>query len=326
MSIRRQLLDLLADGALHSGEVLGDRLGVSRMAVCKHVRALRDGGVPIETVKGRGYRLPYAVELLDGDAILAALHPATRTRLNGIETLLEVDSTNSRLRRLASEGAASGTACLAEQQRAGRGRNNRRWISPFAANLYVSLLWRTPAGVAGLGGLSLVAGIAVVRGLESFGVTTAGLKWPNDVIVDGAKLAGILIDVTGESTGPCAAIIGIGINVAMPRRDAEQIDQRWTDLCSVTGREAVSRNRLAARLLDALLEAVAIFDLQGLEPFLPEWRRLDIAAGRQVDLRIGSEVVPGRARGIDAAGALLVDTDSGRRRFASGEISLRLAP
>jgi BirA family biotin operon repressor/biotin-[acetyl-CoA-carboxylase] ligase len=198
-------------------------------------------------------------------------------------------------------------------------------VSPFAANLYLSLLWRSATGATGLGGLSIVAGIAVVRSLASFGINSAGLKWPNDILVDGAKLAGILIDVTGESTGPCAVIIGIGINVSMPEAAATGIDQRWTDLCSLTGRQQFSRNRLAASVLGNLLAAIEEFEHCGMEPFMDEWRRLDLVNGKQVDMRLPNEVIPGLARGIDAGGALLVDTASGRRRFASGEVSLRVA-
>lgn len=325
MPSRRQLLNILSDGELHSGEALGSQLGVSRMAVWKRIQALRHSAVPIDVVKGKGYRLPTAVELLDGDAIRSAVSPGRRDHLAAIETVLEVDSTSTWLHQAAQEGAASGTVCVAELQHAGRGRHNRRWVSPFAANLYLSLLWRSMNGVAGLGGLSLVTGIAVVRSLESFGITSAGLKWPNDILVDGAKLAGILIDVTGESTGPCAVIIGVGINVSMSKADADGIDQCWTDLCSLTGREQFPRNRLAASVLEHLLAAIEEFEQYGMDSFMDEWRRLDLVNGRQVDLQLPNEVVPGLACGIDSAGALLVDTATGRRRFASGEVSLRVA-
>jgi len=325
MPSRRQLLHILSDGELHSGVLLGTHLGVSRMAVWKHIRALREGGIPIDVVKGRGYRLPGAVELLDADAIRSALSPGSRGHLAAIETVLDVDSTNNRLCQAARAGAASGTVCIAEAQHAGRGRHDRRWVSPFAANLYLSLLWRSLSGVVGLGGLSLVTGIAVVRSLASFGVTAAGLKWPNDILVDGAKLAGILVDVTGESTGPCAVIIGVGVNVAMPATGAAAIDQRWTDLCTLTGQAHCSRNLLAASVLDHVLAAIQEFEHYGMDPFMDEWHRLDLVNGRQVDLQLPDEVIPGLARGIDAAGALLVDTASGRRRFTSGEVSLRVA-
>ena len=323
MPIRRQLLGILADGELHSGEALGNRLAISRMAVWKHIHALRHSGIPVEVIKGRGYRLPVAVELLDADAIRSSVSHGCRNQLADIEVVVEVDSTNSRLCQAAREGAPSGSVCVAELQHAGRGSHNRPWVSPFAASLYLSLLWRSMCGATGLGGLSLVTGIAVVRSLKSFGIDSAGLKWPNDVLVDGAKLAGILIDVTGESTGPCAVIIGIGINVSMPPAAAVAIDQHWTDLNSLTGREPVSRNRLAASVLEHLLDVIDEFERCGMDAFMDEWHCLDLVSGKHLDLQLPNETVPGRARGIDSAGALLVDTPTGQRRFASGEVRLR---
>ena len=325
MQSRRQLLQLLSDGEYHSGEGLGQALGVSRMAVWKQIKALRESGVELQTRHGKGYRLPAAVELLDRELIHRAVTPATRAGLESIEVMLEIDSTNNHLRNRALQGAPSGSVCLAEQQQGGRGRRGRDWVSPFAANLYFSLLWRISAGAMALGGLSLVTGIAVVRGLRCFGIESAGLKWPNDILVHNAKLAGILIDVVGESTGPCAVVIGVGVNVRMPQGAAAGIDQPWTDLGSLTGQDAISRNRLAACLLDQLLPAIAEFETQGLQPFMAEWQRYDIVQGRPVDLQLASGVVSGTACGIDAGGALLVETADGRRRFTSGEVSVRIS-
>jgi len=326
MTLRSRLLGHLSDGNYHSGEALGARLDVSRMAVWKHIDALRDLGVPIVSVRGKGYCLPAATELLDPVAILAHVSADTRAWLGAVESFLEIDSTSSWLRRQALDGAPSGTVCLAEIQQAGRGRRGRTWVSPFAANLYLSLLWRSSAGVAALGGLSLVAGIAVLRCLQSQGVNSAALKWPNDLLVEGAKLAGVLIDVVGESTGPCAVIIGIGLNVEMPRQAAANIDQPWIDLCTLVGADRLSRNHLAATLLDHLLPAITQFEAEGMQAFMEEWQRHDVAHGRQVNLHLNNEVISGTACGIDAGGALLVETAAGRRRFTTGEVSLRVAP
>lgn len=325
MQLRGQLLTLLSDGQFHSGEALGAALGVSRMAVWKHIRALRDYGLQLEIVRGKGYRLPGSIELLDSETILADVRPETRAQLAAVEIFPEIDSTNTYLQKKALDGSASGTVCIAEMQQAGRGRHNRRWVSPFAANLYLSLLWRSEAGVTGLGGLSLATGVALVRSLKAFNIDSCGLKWPNDVLVDGAKLAGILIDVTGESTGPCSVIIGIGINVSMPDSAASHIDQSWTDLRTLTGQDRFPRNQLAASVLDCILAAINEFEQSGLQPFLDEWRQHDVVNGRQVDVHLPNEFIQGTACGIDAGGALLVETATGRRRFASGEVSLRVA-
>lgn len=325
MELRRWLLQLLSDGEYHSGEALGQAMGISRMAVWKHINALRQAGVDLEVLHGKGYRLPTAIELLEHEQIHTALAPETRARLDSINILLDIDSTNNQLRAQALQGAPAGSVCLAERQQQGRGRRGRSWVSPFAANLYLSLLWRISAGAMALGGLSLVAGLAVLRGLREFGIDSAGLKWPNDIVVDNAKLAGILIDVVGESTGPCAVIIGIGVNVRMPPAAGSGIDQAWTDLCTLTGHPAVSRNRLAACMLEQVLPAVDEFEARGLQPFMDEWRRHDLVHGRPIDLQLGDERIRGTACGIDAGGALLVETAAGRRRFTSGEVSVRIA-
>jgi BirA family biotin operon repressor/biotin-[acetyl-CoA-carboxylase] ligase len=325
MLLRSQLLSHLADGRFHSGEALGSALGVSRMAVWKHLKALRELGLDFEVVRGKGYRLPASCDLLDHGAILAALSPQARAGLGPLNVMLEVDSTNSWLREQALKGARSGAVCLAELQHAGRGRHGRQWVSPFAGNLCLSLLWRTEQGAAALGGLSLVAGIAVLRCLQSAGIQGAGLKWPNDVLVDGAKLAGILIDVAGEASGPCAVIIGIGLNINLPGSAGAAIDQPWTELSALEGTSDLSRNRLAAMLIDNLFDVLAEFDDKGLHPFQEEWRRHDVVAGRPVSLQLPHTRVEGIARGIDDSGALLVETAGGReQRFLSGEVSLRI--
>jgi len=325
MPLRHRLLNILSDGEFHSGETLGAALGVSRMAVWKHFKVLRELGVDFEVERGKGYRLPASIELLDSDKISSAMNRSTVPRVDSIHVFHELDSTNNWLREQSLNGARSGTVCLAEMQHDGRGRHGRTWVSPYAANLYLSLLWHSPAGAAALGGLSLVAGIAVLRCLRGLGVEDAGVKWPNDILAEHAKLAGILIDVAGEASGPCAVILGIGVNVCMPQFAGADIDQSWTDLQRLTGRSGLSRNRLAASLLDQLLPAVAEFEAEGLQPFMDEWRRYDIVAGRQIDLHLPNAIVSGKGCGIDDGGRLLVDTVNGRRRFASGEVSVRFA-
>ena len=325
MPLRRRLLNLLSDGEFHSGEALGASLGVSRMAVWKHLKALRELGVDFTVVRGKGYCLPSSLELLDRDRILSAATPASAAGIDGIEVFLEVDSTNNWLREQALNGAPSGTVCVAEMQLAGRGRRGRTWVSPFAANLYLSLLWRSASGATALGGLGLVTGIALLRALRSYGIEGAGLKWPNDILAGDAKLAGVLIDVIGESSGPCIVIVGIGVNVCMSPGEAAAIDQCWTDLHHLSGGNSLSRNVLAARILDELMPVIETFDAEGLQPFLDEWRQSDVLRGRKVGLTLPNEYITGTACGIDEVGALLVDTVHGRRRFLSGDVSVRVA-
>jgi len=325
MPLRRRLLNLLSDGEFHSGEALGASLGVSRMAVWKRLKALREMGLEFTVERGKGYCLQSSLELLDRDRILSMTSAAATAGIDDIEVFLEVDSTNNWLREQALNGAPSGTVCVAEMQLAGRGRRGRTWVSPFAANLYLSLLWRSATGATALGGLGLVAGIALLRALHSYGIESAGLKWPNDILAGDAKLAGVLIDVVGESSGPCIVIIGVGVNVCMPSRDAAAIDQLWTDLHYLSCDNSLSRNVLAARILDELIPAIETFDAEGLPPFLEEWRQSDILRGRKVSLTLPNEYITGTACGIDDVGALLVDTGKGRRRFLSGDVSVRVA-
>lgn len=325
MSLRRRLLTLLSDGEHHSGEALGATLGVSRMAVWKHIKALHELGIDISVQRGKGYRLPTTLELLDRDRILAATTSPCAKAISDIHVYLEVDSTNSWLREVAINGAASGTVCVAEMQSAGRGRRGRTWVSPFAASLYLSLLWRANCGAAALGGLSLVTGIAILRALQSLDIEGAGLKWPNDVLAGRDKLAGVLIDVVGEASGPCAVIVGVGINIDMPGDKARAIDQSWTDLRRVGGDAVLSRNELAGRVLSELIPAMVSFERAGLQPFLGDWHRYDLISGRHVDLILANERVSGTACGIDDVGALLVDTRDGVRRFLSGDVTLRVA-
>jgi BirA family biotin operon repressor/biotin-[acetyl-CoA-carboxylase] ligase len=294
------------------------------MAVWKHIKALHELGIDISVHRGKGYRLPATLELLERERILAATtSPCTET-INDIYVHLEVDSTNNWLREVALNGAASGTVCVAEMQSAGRGRRGRTWVSPFAASLYMSLLWRSNCGAAALGGLSLVTGIAILRALQSLGVEGAGLKWPNDVLAGRDKLAGVLIDVVGESSGPCAVIVGVGINMNMPGEAGHAIDQSWTDLRRLGSDTVLSRNELAGRVLSELFPAMELFERAGLQAFLDDWHRYDIVSGQRVDLTLPNGQISGTACGIDEGGALLVETREGRRRFHSGDVSLRM--
>ena len=321
---RLKLLEFLADGRFHSGESLGACLGVTRAAVWKQLQSLRSIGIEVQAVRGRGYRLACAIELLSADRLRDLLTSAAQASIPRLDLLSEVDSTNTYLKRLARDGAPSGTACMAESQHAGRGRLGRSWISPFACNLYLSLLWRFDAGPSALGGLSLVTGVAMMRALQTFLPDGLTLKWPNDVHWQGRKLAGILVEMAGESAGPSHAVIGVGLNVRMPDEIGAQIAQPWTDMTRCLGKTP-SRNALAAAVLSAVVEDLLRFQVDGLRPFVDTWRRYDAAAGKIVQLHLPNGVVDGRARGIDDDGSLLLQVGDELRRFSSGEISLRMS-
>jgi len=321
----KQLLKTLADGQFHSGEELGSLLGVSRTAVWKQLQKLQEvTELPLESVKGRGYRLIGGIELLDLDAVRHSLSLAAASLLSVLNFLDEIDSTNRFALSEAQNGAGRGYVVAAEQQSAGRGRRGRTWVSPYARNIYCSAIWEFDGGAAALEGLSLAVGVAVARALASVGVKDVGLKWPNDVVWAGRKLAGILLEMTGDAAGRCQVIVGIGINVSMAgAASATSIDQPWVDVQTAVGGTA-SRNQLLASLLSELLPALAEFEQFGFSRFHEVWSGLDCLAAKDVAVHLGESIVMGTAAGVNQTGALMVDTPMGRQIFHGGEVSLRL--
>ena len=322
----RQLLARLAAGPA-SGHALAREAGTSRTAIWKRIEALRGAGVPITARAGTGYALEHPVDLLDADAVRAAMAPAACEVLDRLDVAWSIDSTNSGLLRRSTP--LRGTqVLLAEWQTAGRGRQGRTWASPLAAHLYVSVARHFGEGLARLGGLSLVAGIAVAEALHGLGHRRVRLKWPNDLVVaDPAgglrKLGGLLVEGGGEHGGPVRAVIGLGLNVRMPAAFARGIDQPWCDLAGLG--ETRPRNVIAAAVLSSLLPALADFDRDGLEPFLARYAALDALVGRDVVLHLHDGRQEARAEGIASDGALRVRLDGGAVRVLhSGEVSVRI--
>ncbi|BBL75138.1 biotin--[acetyl-CoA-carboxylase] ligase [Methylomagnum ishizawai] len=320
-TIQNRLLRLLADRRFHSGAAIAAELGVSRTAVWKWVRELEALGLEVAALPGKGYRVLSPLELLDGDAIRRHLGPEATASLASLLIHDRLDSTNTQLMRLAAEGAAAGTVCLAETQTAGRGRIGREWVSPFGANIYLSLLWRYE-DTSRIAGLSLAVGVGVARALAGLGVADIGLKWPNDLLLGGRKLGGILIEVAGEAHGRCAVVVGLGLNRYLPPRLGHAIDQPWADLS--TDGAPPPRNRLVAALLDELLPLLGHYAAVGLEPYLPEWRGHHRWQGREAVIHQGETRTQGRIEDISAAGLLILRCEDGRlREFASGDVRLR---
>jgi BirA family biotin operon repressor/biotin-[acetyl-CoA-carboxylase] ligase len=325
MQGREQLLRQLADGRFHSGQRLAQALGLSRAAVWKQVQRLEaDYGLAVSAVRGRGYRLAAPLELLDAACIEAGLSAEVRARLHGLSVLWSTASTNSCA--AADPPAESGRArvWLAEHQTAGRGRRGRSWVSAFGENLYLSLAWRFDLPMGELAGLSIVAGVVVAEALQRLGLEGHTLKWPNDVLVDGRKLSGILVEVSGEAGGPATAVLGVGVNFRINEAHAAAIDQPWTDL-SRTCPKRVSRNALAGLLIDGLARACDEFSEQRLQPFVGRWASFDRLHGRKVRLSRGQQVIEGVYRGITAAGALVLEQAGGLSEHLAGEVSLRAA-
>lgn len=318
------ILSLLADGEFRSGQALADALGVSRTAIWKQLNKVAvDSGIEVESVRGRGYRIPGGLDLLRREAIQGLLAAPARGLLTELQLHDSIDSTNAHLIRCAEQGSQPGLVCVTERQTAGRGRHGRQWVSPYAGNIYLSLLWRFDAGAAALEGLSLAVGVAVARALAASGAQGVSLKWPNDVLHEGAKLGGILLEMSGDAAGPCAVVVGIGLNVTMPGTAANAIDQRWTDLATITAGKPPGRNALTAALLNELLPLLANFAARGFAPWREQWLALDAYANAPVEMTAGSQKLAGTARGVDERGALLLETGAGVRAVYGGEMSLR---
>lgn len=310
------LISLLADGEFHSGEQLGEKLGMSRAAINKHVQTLRDWGVDVFTVPGKGYSLPEPIQLLDASRIVSQLGGGN------VAVLPVIDSTNQYLLERIGE-LESGNACVAEYQQAGRGRRGRKWFSPFGANLYLSMYWRLEQGPAAAIGLSLVIGIVMAEVLQGLGAEKVRVKWPNDLYLDDRKLAGILVELTGKTGDAAQIVIGAGINLTMRNVSSEVVNQGWVNL-----QEAgihIDRNALAVNLIAELRKALQTFEQEGLSPWLSRWKALDNFIDRPVKLIIGDREIFGISRGIDTQGALLLEQDGVIKPWMGGEISLRSA-
>ncbi|MEX0732206.1 MAG: bifunctional biotin--[acetyl-CoA-carboxylase] ligase/biotin operon repressor BirA [Aquisalimonadaceae bacterium] len=317
------LLRLLADGRQHSGQTLGESLGVSRAAVWKLVARLRDLGVDIQSGAGAGYHLPRPVILLNAEDIHRGLTGDARGRFDAVDVALTVGSTNQELLAIA-DTVHRPRALLAETQSAGRGRRGREWYSPFGASLYLSVLWPFEELGHGLSGLSLVAGLAVADAIERTTGIAAGLKWPNDIVYQDRKLAGILVELIGEPQGPCKVVIGIGINCELPPTAGAAIDQPWVDLASL-GTSSPDRSALAAAILNRCCEMLPEFADSGFAAFRERWGERDSLKGREVRLLAGSQVHGGTVHGVDDGGALLMDDSHGIVSWVSGEVSVRLS-
>ena len=326
---RRRLIALLADGALHSGVQLAAELGVSRAAVWKQVADIRSLGIDVQSLDRRGYRLPARIELIDDERI-RAIAVAERWPLEcELESLFEIDSTNDFLYAAAAPAPGHARLVFAEWQRAGRGRRGRAWLAPFGSGLTFSIGWTFADMPADLSALSLVMGVQVVCGLRRLGARQASLKWPNDIVVQGRKLGGLLTQLRSEAGGPAYVVVGLGLNLDLPPAARAAIDAPGVvpvcDLREALEGAAPERNRTAASVSSAMLEGLARFARDGFAPFAAEWDALDSLHGAAVRIVQGSGAIEGTARGVDPDGALRLERDGRIERYVSGDVSLRVA-
>ena len=321
----RPLIQLLADGDVHSGEEIGRQLGISRTAVWKQLKLLEPLGLQMTAVKGQGYCLSSELSLLDRGVITSLISGESEPLLGFLQVLDETQSTN--LDALgAKDGEATCGVFLAEHQTAGKGRRGRQWVSPYAASIYMSVSWKFDAGAAALEGLSLAVGLGVVKALEKFGLQGLGLKWPNDIYYRDKKLAGVLIELAGDLMGDCKVVAGVGLNVNLPPEVSRSIDRPWIDLkciCDEQGVDLPARSRVVAALIDELLPLLGTFSDRGFEYYRDAWLEYDICKKRIVSIESHNSVVSGLAQGVNASGELLVAFDEGVKAFTGGEVSLR---
>lgn len=321
------LLNLIGDGNFYSGEALGQCLGVSRAAVWKRLEELKTAGVEVESIRGKGYRLLDGRPLLSKKNIQLYLDQQNAFSVDELHVDYVIDSTNRKLMRRIVENSHKPlrAVCVAEAQSAGQGRRGRQWQSPFGRNVYFSMSWPFSGGAASLSGLSLAVGVALIDALSAFDTNNIKLKWPNDVLLDNKKLAGVLIEIAGDAMGECHAIIGIGLNVAMPEEEMHSVDQPWTDLVSgLSVGPEIDRNSLIASLIQSLGKMLFEFESEGFAPFYEQWMLLNAHANKPVQLVSGNKITQGVMLGITPDGGVRLKLENNEEQvFIGGEISLR---
>ncbi len=316
MAFPLPLLKLLADGECHSGESLGEALGISRAGAWKQIQSLRQQGVEVEAVTGEGYSLPQPLDLLDADRLgkqVCAAYPHTQVLYAPV-----LGSTNQVLREhIEQQGLDHPALALCEFQEQGRGRRGRSWQSGFAQGMLLSVAMRVPCSAVQLGGLSLACGVEVAKALQELGVPGVSLKWPNDLLIGAQKLGGILIELSGEAEGPCDVIVGIGLNVAAA---PEGLDLRSLEAAHLPG---LSRNQLSLLCIQALLRVLSDYAHRGFSAWQSDWEGLNAHQGQEVVIKQHQNDIAGICLGVDEQGALRLSTGAEEQAFFAGDVSLR---
>ncbi|ART63589.1 biotin--[acetyl-CoA-carboxylase] ligase [Kushneria marisflavi] len=318
------LIRLMSDGAFHSGEALGKEIGVSRTAVWKQLRKLEGLGLSVETARGCGYRLLDPPEPLRGGDIVANLSRTARQHLRHLFVEDSIGSTNTFLLERFAQGAGHAEVCLAEWQSAGRGRRGRSFYSEWGGNIHFSIGWQFESGVGALEGLSLAVGVIMADLLSNQGVDIQ-LKWPNDLLVSTSegvsKLGGVLVEVRGDTSGPCQVVIGVGVNIRLSEQGQAGIGQSIATLSELAPH--VSRNVLVSAMIEAHIKMLERFEQTGFAAWRDRWNAYHVYQGRAVRIYQGNTVSEGVAKGVDDTGNLMVSIGGEDKRFAGGEVSLR---
>ena len=318
-----KLLPLLDHSEHRSGQELAAHFNVTRATIHNCIARIETLGIQVDSVPGRGYRLHARLDLLDQARIVNNLAPEVASSLHNIHCMQQVDSTNTQAANLPLPSINKFSVILAEMQSAGKGRRGRTWVSPYAANIYLSIVWPLQRSLHEASCLSPYLAICVADVLSSLGLPEVGLKWPNDIYCNNKKLAGLLIECSGELGGQCKMVVGLGVNVAMKNYNYIQIDQQWTDICSNAPNWHLSRNELASNIINTLVEGLHSFENRSLPNLVQRWVHRDIMESTHVDVYTGNKTQSGIARGIDNDGCLLLETEHGVERISVGDVTLR---
>lgn len=305
-----------------SGEEISQLLGVSRAAVWKHIKALREEGYAIDSVTRLGYRLREIPDLLLPEEIRHNL--GTRKIGQHIIYFPVLDSTNNHAKALGMEGAPEGTIVLAEEQTGGRGRLGRNWCSPYGTGVYMSLLLRPQISPMEAARLTLLAAVAVAEGIREFTGIPVGIKWPNDILFDGKKVVGILTEMHAEMEKVNYVVVGIGINVNHELRQLPpELIGTATSLKEIAGQK-ISRKGLLQEILRRIEQRYEQWQHEGFLPILTKWKELSCILGSPVVMREGNRMWEGTALDVRESGALVLRLDDGtEKEFSVGEVSLR---
>jgi len=307
------------DGFFLSGELLARELGISRTAVWKRLKRLKNQGVPIESLRSRGYRLSGPVETFNENNISTGL--GTKFIGQKIYFFNTLTSTNDKALQLAREGAPEGTAVISESQSKGRGRLGRAWTSPPDLNLYTSIILRPQAAPHELQGITLLAAVAVAEAVSHFTTRAPSVKWPNDVLLDSKKVAGILMEMYTDADLASFVIAGIGVNLNMEEALFPPMpNYRATSVCSAS-KGRVSRTEFTQRLFLSLEIWYKTFLAKGLSAIIEAWRKYFTSEGKTLTVRSLQKTVKGICLGVDDDGALLLRLASGAtERVLAGDI------
>lgn len=320
--MRNEILDYFckADGNFVSGQQISKDLHVSRTAIWKHINVLKERGYIFESSTRKGYRLIYAPNLLTPLEIDSALHTETFGR--HVVYLESTQSTNEEAKKIAREGAEEGTIVVAEEQITGHGRLARGFYSPFAKGIWFSLILRPKFFPMEASKCTLLAAVGVCRGIRRMGLADAGIKWPNDILVHGKKLVGILTLMSASMEKIDYIIMGIGINTGIKKNEFPE-DFREGATSFLNEGINVSRKDLLAAILGELEKEYSIAQDEGFDKVLDDWRALSVTLGQEVRVIFGDDSYTGKAVDIDRDGCLLVNTGSEVKRVIAGDVSIR---